>query len=53
VYRLRFEATDPAGAQCTGEVKVCVTHDQSHACVDSGQTYDATFCAPNSAPKPK
>jgi hypothetical protein len=53
VYRLHFEATDPAGAQCTGEVKVCVPHDRSHACVESGQTYDATVCAPDSTPKPK
>src|SRR5262249_11699577 len=27
VYRIRFQAKDPFGAQCTGEVQVCVPHD--------------------------
>lgn len=36
VYRIQFEATDPSGASCTGEVTVCVPHDQGKgSCVDS------------------
>jgi len=36
VYRILFEATDPAGASCTGEVTVCVPQDQGkRSCVDS------------------
>src|SRR5262249_30992754 len=44
VYHLAFTATDPAGATCSGEVKVCVPHAQGHGkhCVDGGATYDAT-----------
>jgi hypothetical protein len=29
VYRIQFEATDPSGASCAGEVTVCVPHDRS------------------------
>ena len=53
VYRLRFQAADPAGAQCTGEVTVCVPHDQSHACVESGESHDATVCTAKPTGKPK
>ncbi|HWN43871.1 MAG TPA: hypothetical protein VNW71_16725 [Thermoanaerobaculia bacterium] len=28
VYRIQFEATDPTGASCAGEVTVCVPHDR-------------------------
>ena len=36
VYRILFEATDPTGALCAGEVRVCVPHDQGkRSCVDS------------------
>jgi len=29
VYRILFEATEPSGASCAGEVTVCVPHDRS------------------------
>jgi hypothetical protein len=36
VYRIQFEATDPTGASCAGQVTVCVPHDQGKRnCVDS------------------
>ena len=36
VYRIQFEATDPSGNACQGEVRVCVPHDQGKGgCVDS------------------
>ena len=36
VYRIQFEATDPSGASCAGEVRVCVPHDRGKGgCVDS------------------
>jgi hypothetical protein len=36
VYRILFEATDPSGASCAGEVTVCVPRDQGKGgCVDS------------------
>jgi hypothetical protein len=36
VYRIQFEAVDPPGASCTGEVRVCAPHDQGKgSCVDS------------------
>lgn len=28
LYRIAFEAQDPSGASCTGEVRVCVPHDR-------------------------
>ena len=37
VYRIQFEATDPLGNACQGEVTVCVPHDRGKGnCVDSG-----------------
>lgn len=39
VYRIEFQATDPSGASCTGQVTVCVPHHQGKkkgSCVDSG-----------------
>jgi hypothetical protein len=37
VYRIEFQATDPSGASCTGQVTVCVPHDQGKgSCMDSG-----------------
>lgn len=35
VYRILFEASDPSGASCTGEVTVCVPHDQRSGCAES------------------
>jgi hypothetical protein len=35
VYRVQFEAVDPSGASCTGQVAVCVPHDLGNrSCVD-------------------
>lgn len=35
VYHILFEASDPSGASCTGEVTVCVPHDRGKGgCVD-------------------
>jgi hypothetical protein len=44
VYEISFTATDPAGAECSGSVTVCVPHDQGpdHECIDDGQDYDST-----------
>jgi hypothetical protein len=44
VYEISFTATDPAGAECSGAVQVCVPHDQSpgQVCIDDGQVYDST-----------
>ena len=44
VYEISFAATDPAGAECSGTVQVCVPHDQKpgHECIDDGQNYDST-----------
>ncbi|HSN86492.1 MAG TPA: SBBP repeat-containing protein [Thermoanaerobaculia bacterium] len=37
VYHIAFEATDPAGAACSGTVTVCVPHDRGKpACGDGG-----------------
>ncbi|HEX5715996.1 MAG TPA: SBBP repeat-containing protein [Thermoanaerobaculia bacterium] len=38
VYRILFEATDPSGAACQGEVRVCVPHDRGKgSCVDGAR----------------
>lgn len=43
VYHITFMAQDPSGAACTGEVKVCVPHDQSgRGCGDGGALFDST-----------
>ncbi|MDL1959836.1 MAG: hypothetical protein LWW99_10865, partial [Deltaproteobacteria bacterium] len=44
VYEISFTATDPAGAECSRSVTVCVPHDQrpGHECIDDGQIYDST-----------
>jgi hypothetical protein len=40
VYHLTFTAEDPLGASCTGEVTVCVPHDQRRrTCVDGGPVF--------------
>ncbi len=46
VYHIGFTATDPGGNRCTGEVLVCVPHDQGQRmeCVDEGPLYDSTRC---------
>lgn len=42
VYHIAFEATDPAGAACTGTMTVCVPHDQGKpACADGGPLVDS------------
>jgi hypothetical protein len=45
IYEIRFTATDPSGASCTGSVNVGVPHDQGkrRAPVDSGVRYDSTI----------
>ena len=43
VYHLFFEATDPAGAKCTGEVKVCVPIQSGGTCRDGGARFDSTL----------
>ena len=42
VYHLFFEATDPAGAKCTGEVKVFVPIQSGGTCRDGGARVDST-----------
>ncbi|HWN43872.1 MAG TPA: SBBP repeat-containing protein [Thermoanaerobaculia bacterium] len=42
VYHLFFEATDPAGASCIGEVKVCVPIQSGGTCRDGGARIDST-----------
>jgi hypothetical protein len=47
VYHVAFKASDTEGAKCTGEVTVCVPHDQSNpVCVDHGPLFNSTVCAP-------
>ena len=43
VYHLFFEATDPSGAKCTGEVKVCVPLLSGGTCRDGGARIDSTL----------
>ena len=44
VYHIRFTADDGQVHTCSGEVTVCVPHDQGrgHACVDEGPLVDST-----------
>jgi hypothetical protein len=46
VYHIRFTATDPAGAACTGVATVCVPHDQAPGgtCIDEGPLHDSSAC---------
>ena len=46
VYHIAFTADDGMGGTCTGEVTVCVPHDQrpGHVCVDQGPLFDSTVC---------
>jgi Tol biopolymer transport system component len=48
VYVVSFTATDEKGGICSGDVSVCVPHDQSphHRCGDSGQTVDSFGSCP-------
>src|SRR5262245_45189995 len=50
VYHVAFRADDPAGAFCTGEVDVCVRHDNGHGggCGDQGPLFDSApgVCVP-------
>ena len=45
VYHIFFTATDPAGAACSGEVRVGVTHDQGGSLdlIDGGPIYNSTI----------
>lgn len=43
VYHLFFEATNPAGGRCTGEVKVCVPLQSGGTCRDGGARIDSTL----------
>ncbi len=49
IYTLYFTASDRSGHSNSGQVKVCVAHDQGGArnCFDDGLSIDATAC-PNS-----
>ncbi|PJE64255.1 MAG: hypothetical protein COU90_03720 [Candidatus Ryanbacteria bacterium CG10_big_fil_rev_8_21_14_0_10_43_42] len=44
VYHIFFDADDGNGGTCSGEVTVCVPHDQGNGnlCVDGGALYDST-----------
>ncbi len=46
VYHIDFTATDQTGQTCTGDVTVCVPHDQGKdkTCVDHGPLFDSTVC---------
>jgi len=46
VYHIAFTAYDREGNDCSGEVTVCVPHDQGKGpnCVDEGALYDSTSC---------
>jgi hypothetical protein len=46
VYHISFTADDGRGGTCTGEVTVCVPHDQGRGseCVDGGPRFDSTVC---------
>jgi hypothetical protein len=48
-YHIAFVADDGEGGRCTGEVTVCVPHDQGHggACGDQGPLFDSTSCGPS------
>ena len=48
VYHVGFSADDGRGGQCSGEVTVCVPHDQrrGHVCIDQGPLYDSTALMP-------
>jgi len=53
VYHIAFVADDGRGGRCTGDVAVCVPHDQGHGagCVDEGPLFPATGpCGPCAAP---
>jgi hypothetical protein len=42
IYHAQFKASDSLGASCSGEVTVCVPHDQGNAkpaCVDGGALF--------------
>lgn len=43
VYHINFTATDGFGGSCTGEVRVCVPHDQKKpvGCIDGGPLYNS------------
>jgi len=42
-YHVSFTADDGAGGTCSGEVLVCVPHDQGNgACADGGPAFDST-----------
>jgi len=52
VYHIGFTADDGRGGRCTGEVAVCVPHDQGRhkTCVDQGSLFDSTGPCPGKPP---
>lgn len=45
IYSVSFIASDPAGAECTGEVEICVPHDQGDgSCARDSLVVDSTIC---------
>jgi hypothetical protein len=44
VYYIDFTASDPSGASCAGQIRVCVPHDQggSSSCVADGKLFKST-----------
>lgn len=54
VYHISFTADDGNGGTCTGEVTVCVPHDQGNGnnCVDQGPLFDSTVCQMQPCPTP-
>ena len=49
VYEIHFRASDGAGGECEGSVRVCVPHDRGRGrkscCIDDGQIYESTVVA--------
>ena len=45
VYRVSFTATDASGGACSGQVRVCVPHDQGDPeCIEGSLVADSTVC---------
>jgi len=44
VYHVNFTAADGQGGECTGQVAICVPHDQGRGknCIDQGPLFDST-----------
>lgn len=48
-YRLKFQAVDPEGFTCAGEVTVCVPHSRKSGCGEGEATVESTSPRPRSA----